>query len=103
MAVLEELEHDTGAEKPPRCATTVVGTIELFMHLEGVVDIEQERARLQKQQDELQEQIQSVDAVLHNADFLSKAPEEVVQQKMDRAEELRAQLQVIIQNLADLE
>ncbi|MFO8007672.1 MAG: valine--tRNA ligase, partial [Candidatus Brocadiia bacterium] len=103
MAALEELEHDTGAEKPPRCATTVVGTIELFMHLEGVVDIEQERARLQKQQDELQEQIQSVDAVLHNADFLAKAPEEVVQQKMDRGEELRAQLQVIIQNLADLE
>ncbi|MGD2173954.1 MAG: valine--tRNA ligase [Candidatus Brocadiaceae bacterium] len=103
MALLEELRYGLDIEKPPQCATAVVGTIEVFMPLEGLVDIDDEQRRLGKRQDELEQQIESVDRALHNADFLAKAPEDVVQQKMDRAEELRAELTVVIQNLADLE
>ncbi|MFO7955545.1 MAG: valine--tRNA ligase [Candidatus Brocadiia bacterium] len=103
MAVLEELEHDVEAGKPPRCATTVVGTLEVFVPLGEVIDIEAERERLAKQRDELQSRIEAADKVLHDPEFLAKAPEQVVQQKMDSAEELRAQLRKVIQNLADLE
>ena len=103
MAVLDELEHGVQADKPPLCVTSVVGTLQVFMPLEGLVDVEEERARLEKQKEDLQGRIKSVDATLHNTDFLTKAPEEVVQGKMDRAEELRAELKVVIQNLADLE
>ncbi len=103
MAALEELEHGVAVDKPPHCVTTVVGTLQVFMPLEGLVNVEEERERLQKQKADLQEQIKSIDATLHNTNFLTKAPEDVVQQKMDRAEELRAELKVVIQNLADLE
>ncbi|MHC5034039.1 MAG: valine--tRNA ligase, partial [Planctomycetota bacterium] len=103
MAVLEQLDHGVQAAKPPHCGTTVVGTIELFMHLEGLIDIEGERARLDKQRADVERRIEAADATLHNADFLANAPADVVQQKMDSAEELRAQLTKIIQNLADLE
>jgi len=103
MAILEDIEHGVRAAKPPRCATTVVGTIEIFMPLEGLLDIEDERRRLRKRRKGLEEQIRSVDKILHNPDFLARAPEDVVQQKMDRGQALRAQLKVIIQNLADLE
>jgi len=103
MAVLERVEHGVHAPKPPRCLTTVVGTIELFVQLEGLIDIEGERARLEKQRAEVQRFIQGVESALHNEAFRANAPEEVVQQRKDRAEMLRAQLTKIIQNLADLE
>jgi len=101
--VLGEVEHGVHVVKPPHCATTVVGTVEVFLRLEGLIDIEEERGRLQKQQAEVQGRIQSVEETLHNASFRTNAPEQVVQQKVDRAGELRAQLAKIIQNLADLE
>jgi valyl-tRNA synthetase len=103
MAVLEGMEHGGQAPKPPRCATTVVGTIELFLQLEGLIDIEAERQRLQKQRAEVENHIEAIEAVLNNAAFLANAPDEVVQPRRERAEELRAQLTKIIQNLADLE
>ena len=103
MAALDRMEHGVQAAKPLRCATCVVGTIEVFLQLEGLMDIEAERQRLQKQKAEAERRIQSVQAALHNTSFRSNAPEHVVQQKTERAEELRAQLTKIIQNLADLE
>ena len=103
MAVLSGLEHGVELAKPPRCATAVVGTTEVFLRLEGLVDIEEERSRLARQRQELEKQIQAADAVLNNPGFLARAPQEVVVQKRERAAELRAQLTKIIQNLADLE
>ncbi len=103
MAVLSGLEHGVEIAKPPRCATAVVGTTEVFLKLEGLVDIDEERARLSKQRQDLAKQIESADKILHNPDFLARAPQEVVVQKRERAAELRAQLTKVIQNLADLE
>ena len=102
MIVLNQVEHGVNADKPTRCATTVVGTTEIFLRLEGLIDIEAERRRLDKLSDDVKKRIQSVDATLHNADFLAKAPAHVVEQKKELAEDLRAQLTKIIQNLADI-
>ena len=103
MAVLSGLEHGVELPKPPRCATAVVGTTEVFLKLEGLVDIEEERSRLAKQRQDLEKQIQAADGVLNNPGFLARAPQDVVTQKRERAAELRAALTKIIQNLADLE
>ncbi|MHC4789314.1 MAG: valine--tRNA ligase, partial [Planctomycetota bacterium] len=102
MAVLDRIEHGVQAAKPPHCGTTVVGTIEIFLHLEGLIDVEGERQRLQRQKADVERRIGAVDAALHNTAFLANAPQDVVQQKMGNAEDLRAQLTKIIQNLADL-
>jgi valyl-tRNA synthetase len=103
MAVLEEMEHGVRADKPPRCVTVVVGTIEVFVLLEGLIDLEAEQQRLKKQRADVERRIEAVEQTLHNSQFRSNAPDEVVQQKMDAAEELRAELSTIIQNLADLQ
>jgi valyl-tRNA synthetase len=103
VAALASVDHRVNARKPPQCATTVVGTLEIFLPLEGLIDVEDERHRLGRLRADVERQIDSVDAVLHKADFLAKAPPEIVQQKMDRAEALRAKLTKIIQNLADLQ
>jgi len=55
--------------------------------LEGVVDIAAERARLEKELGKLDGDIKKVDAKLGNADFLARAPEEVVDEQKERREE----------------
>ncbi len=103
MAVLDDLQHGVNATKPPRCATAVVGTIEVFVRLEGLIDIEHERERLEKQKIDVEDQIAGVDRTLNNPNFLANAPDEVVEQRRQRSEDLRAELETVIQNLADLQ
>jgi valyl-tRNA synthetase len=75
--------------KPPHSVTAVVGTTELFFPLEGLLDVEQEKQRLETQRRDVSNHIKKIEAQLHNPDFLANAPQEVVQRHMDRAEELR--------------
>jgi len=103
MAVLEQVDHGVDIGKPPHAATSVVGTTEVFMPLEGLIDLAKEKSRLEKQKQDVGERIEKIEKQLRNHDFLANAPEDVVQKRMDRAQELREQLQKVIQNLAELD
>ena len=65
-------------EKPPHSATAVVQGLELFIPLEGIIDIDKERKRLAKKMEEMRGRLSAVQAKLGNENFTSRAPEEVV-------------------------
>jgi valyl-tRNA synthetase len=71
--------------------------------LEGVVDIAAERARLEKELGKLDGDIKKVDAKLGNADFLARAPEEVVDEQKERREEALARKSKISEALTRLQ
>jgi valyl-tRNA synthetase len=68
---------------------------ELAIPLEGLIDFEQERQRLRKEQDKLQAEANKLEAQLSNANFVERAPEEKVN-------ELRARITDIAQRSAQL-
>ncbi len=70
--------------------------------LEGVVDISAERLRLEKELTKLDADIKKIDAKLSNADFLARAPEEVVEEQKDRKEEALARKSKIGEALSRL-
>jgi valyl-tRNA synthetase len=70
--------------------------------LEGVVDLKAEQTRLEKERAKLSGDIAKVDAKLANADFLKRAPEEVVEEQRERKAEAEARLQKIKEALARL-
>ncbi|MFC1459917.1 valine--tRNA ligase [Microvirga arabica] len=55
--------------------------------LEGVIDLDAERARLAKEIQKLDVEVAKIDAKLGNADFIKRAPEEVVDEQRERREE----------------
>lgn len=55
--------------------------------LEGVIDLDAERARLAKEIQKLDVEVGKIDAKLGNADFIRRAPEEVVDEQRERREE----------------
>ncbi|MBA2525571.1 MAG: valine--tRNA ligase [Pyrinomonadaceae bacterium] len=80
----------------------LVGGAEVAIPLEGLIDFEQERQRLRKEQDKLQAEGSKLDAQLSNANFVERAPEEKVNELRARITDIAqrsAQLKQTIENL----
>ncbi len=85
-------------EKPEGAAALVVGPVEIYLPLAGMVDLEQERARLEKELAEAKSHITRLEKLLAG-DFAKKAPEAVVAKEREKlagyketAEKIKAQL-----------
>jgi len=79
-------------EIPKGAAQLVFGDIIIALPLADIIDLEQERSRLAKESERLKAEIQKVDAKLGNADFVARAPEEVVDEHRERKAEFEATL-----------
>jgi len=88
------------AARAPDAATAVVRDVEI--HLPGVIDVEQERARLVKQRDNLAGRIDGIRRRLSNADFVARAKPEVVAREQAMLAELEAQIEIVDVNLVGL-
>ncbi len=78
---------------PPQSVQVVARGTVLALPLEGVIDFVAERARLEKGVAAEQKEIAKIDAKLGNADFLRRAPEEVVEEQQERREQAVARLE----------
>jgi valyl-tRNA synthetase len=70
-------------DKPENSIVLVVGSIEIYLPLAGMVDAAEERARLEKDLVEAENQIARLEKLL-NSPFAEKAPSNVVQGERDR-------------------
>ncbi|HEX8990257.1 MAG TPA: valine--tRNA ligase [Anaerolineales bacterium] len=70
-------------KKPGESAVLVVGTVEIYLPLSGMVDEDAERARLSKELAETQSQIARLEKLL-DSDFANKAPAPVVAKEREK-------------------
>ncbi len=89
LARLGAVELAAG-EPPKGSAQAVVDGTTVILPLAGIIDLDQERARLAKAIAKLDDDIAKVDRKLGNAQFLAKAPEDVVEEQKVRREEALA-------------
>jgi valyl-tRNA synthetase len=75
---------------------------ELFLPLAGVIDLERERERLQKELERIDGQLRGVAAKLSSEQFVSRAPAEVVARERDKEASFRDQRDRLTQKLAAL-
>jgi valyl-tRNA synthetase len=71
--------------------------------LAGVIDFAAERARLEKEIAKVEADIKRVDAKLGNADFIARAPEEVVEGEREKRDDAELRRQKLVEALARLE
>lgn len=88
LARIDSLQVDAELKAPKGAGTAVVNGAEIFVPLEGIVDFEAELARLDKEMGKLDKTLQGVQAKLANANFVDKAPAEVVDKEKAKAAEL---------------
>jgi valyl-tRNA synthetase len=92
---------DPTAKKPAQSAVTVAAGLEIFVHLEGLVDFEAERARLQKDRDKTAKELAKFEKKLSNEGFLAKAATEIIEKDRAKAADLRAALDKLEAQLAE--
>ncbi|MHC4222615.1 MAG: valine--tRNA ligase, partial [Planctomycetota bacterium] len=102
LARLESLEAGPDVVKPGASGHEVLGDDEVFVPLEGLVDLAAEQSRRQKEIEKQRRFLGSIEAKLGNENFVSRAKPEVVQRERDRAEEVREKIARLEQTLKDL-
>lgn len=86
LARLGQLGPLKGAE-PEQSAQALLDEAVLMMPMAGVIDITTEINRLKKEVTRLSGEIEKTDKKLSNAEFLAKAPEDVVEEQRERRDE----------------
>ncbi len=95
LARLETIEIDTKVEEPKGAATGVAGLVNVYVLLEGVVDIAGEKARLDKEIAKLNKELTACGNKLANSDFKQKAAEAVIKKEEAKFAELKEKLSVL--------
>lgn len=94
-----------GAAAPENAMAGVVNGVEIYLPLKGLIDVEKETARLNKELEKLEREIKRLTGKLSNEGFLKKAPEQVVageKEKLAGYEEKKKSVESRIQDLAKL-
>jgi valyl-tRNA synthetase len=86
-------------KKPKAAATGVIKGAEIYVPLEGLIDLSQERDRLQKEIAKISKDIEVFSKKLSNKNFVDKAPKEVVEKDTAKLEEFKAKREKLEQSL----
>ena len=95
----EEVEIGQGLTQPPASASAVTADADIFVPLEGLIDLEQERQRIEKEINKFTGLLKGLDAKLSNEKFVNKAPAEVVERERERQAEYRSNLEKLNSSL----
>ncbi len=88
LARLDSVTIDAPGHKPAQVATAVMDGAVIFVPLAGVIDIDKEIQRLEKEIDKSDREMAAVSKKLSNDDYLQKAPEAVVAKTRRKYEQL---------------
>lgn len=102
LARVESIQSGMDVEKPRPAISAVVRNIELFLPLSGLLDLAQERERLQKQIDKLAKELAGIENKLNNLNFIQNAKPEVVAKEREKHGEIATKLALIQEQLQDL-
>ncbi|MEW6754095.1 MAG: valine--tRNA ligase [Candidatus Latescibacterota bacterium] len=98
----EEVEIGLDLAQPPASGSAVAGQAHVYVPLEGLIDLEAERRRLEKEAARYRQLVQGLEGKLGNPGFLAKAPAEVVERERQRQQEYRSSLERLEASLVRL-
>jgi valyl-tRNA synthetase len=84
-----------GGDRPKGAATAVVDATEIYLPLDDLVNLDEERARLIKDLHKVEDELARVQKKLANADFIAKAKEEVVDKERQKARQFEEKIKTL--------
>lgn len=98
----EEFVYGEDVEAPSDAVTSVITGAEIYLPLAGLINIEDEIARLEKEAEKLQQEVDRVEKKLSNEKFVAKAPEAVVEAERAKGADYQAQREAVLERIATL-
>ncbi|BFH67311.1 valine--tRNA ligase [Paenibacillus dendritiformis] len=97
-----KLSVELNAAAPGKAMTAVVTGAELYLPLAGLIDIDQEIARLEKEVEHLNKEVERVEKKLANEGFMAKAPEKVVAEERAKLQDYSGKRDKVMARIAEL-
>ena len=99
LARAEPLEYLSQGVRPEKVATAVVDTTEVYVPLDGAVDLAEESNRLHRSLGKLETELERVRKKLGNENFTAKARSEVVEREREKAQEMEEKIEALNRSL----
>ncbi|MEW5923731.1 MAG: valine--tRNA ligase [Candidatus Zixiibacteriota bacterium] len=102
LAKIEKLHIGENIKKPRLSASGIISGAEIFVPLEGLIDIDAEKNRLEKELSNLKNQLEKLSKKLANSDFLKNAPADVVDKEKGKKVDIEERVEKLNANLEQL-
>jgi valyl-tRNA synthetase len=102
FAAASKLEVSRALEAPDKAMTSVITDAELYFPLAGLIDIEQEIARLEKEVATLNNEVSRIESKLGNEGFVAKAPARVIDEEKEKLKMYSEKREKVIARIAEL-
>jgi valyl-tRNA synthetase len=99
---IDKLEFDLHMAKPKASASAVIKGCDIFIPLEGLIDLDVERTRIEKEITRLSSSLEGVRKKLSNENFVAKAPADVIEKERTKMEDWEKSLEKLRAILSDL-
>jgi valyl-tRNA synthetase len=103
LARVSESEFRQGGERPKGAATAVIGTTQIYLPLDDLIDLHEERTRLSKEVGKIEDELARVQKKLGNADFIAKAKSDVVHKEREKATQFEEKIRALRASLDKLQ
>ena len=102
MGKLEKLEITDKKVKPENSVSEILPEMEVYVSLEGLIDIAKERERLTKEKEQAENFLKAIEAKLSNKQFIDRAKPEIVAAEQEKRDTLKQKLTKLSDRLASL-
>ena len=102
LAKIDTLHVGKDIKKPGLSASAVISGAEIFIPLEGLINVDSEKHRLEKELANLKNQLERLSKKLANADFLKNAPADIVDKEKARKTDIEDRVEKLNKNLEQL-
>lgn len=92
--------HSKDTDRPGKSIFAANSFAEIFIPLEGVIDLEAQKQRLSKKIEKLKAEVNKIDKKLSNPKFVDNAPADVVEEVKDKGSKFKAELEALESNLS---
>jgi valyl-tRNA synthetase len=103
LAKLESIDELAADDNGPLSATAVVGELSVLIPMAGLIDKEAEISRLAKAIDKLEKDVGRTKGKLNNENFVSKAPEAVINKEKAKLADAESALEKMLEQKAQIE
>ncbi|SDW67970.1 valyl-tRNA synthetase [Marinococcus luteus] len=99
----DTLTIDTALEAPEKSISHVLSGAEIFLPLEGLINVDEEIERLQREKDKLDKEVERVTKKLNNEGFVSKAPAHVVEEEKEKQKDYEQKREKVTARMEELQ
>jgi valyl-tRNA synthetase len=102
LGKVENLKIRRRIKKPDHAASAVIKDAEIFVPLEGLIDLEQERLRLEKELSKVTALLDKTNKKLSNDDFLKRAPKNILEKEKAKKQDYQRMVEKLNKNLEEI-